>query len=117
MYGNTGVCGTDGTRAHRSRILEYPRDQSGNYNNYIWHKVGMTNYNPPSYNFPYKNNSSGGVDFEYGIPDSVSSSNNECDSMIVGTGDFLYNMRHIHLLPLPLQFMVYRKRADHLKAH
>lgn len=90
MCGNTGICRADGTRAHRSRILEYPRDINGNYSNYIWHKVGMTYISGGSV-YPFKNNSSGGVDFEYGISDSLNNENSLCDSIIVGTGDFLFD--------------------------
>lgn len=99
MVGDSGSCvqiSNLGNWAHRSRILEYPRDLSGSYSiPYIWHKVGMTNDD-----IPQKTNSSGGVDYEYGIIDSISNVNTDCDSIILGTGDFLYNNGSINLYGL-----------------
>jgi len=89
MVGDAGVCQVDGSWAHRSRILEYPRDVIGLYSNtnFIWHKIGQTFGTI----IPYKSNSSGGVDFDYGISDSVSKVHSDCDSIIVGTGDYMFS--------------------------
>ncbi|MEO8664496.1 MAG: hypothetical protein ABI462_03280 [Ignavibacteria bacterium] len=72
----------DCSGAHFSRILEYPRDVLGNYPTFIIHKVGV---------YASNSNSCGGVDFDYGVSDSVTKSNSLCDSNIVGTGDYLYS--------------------------
>lgn len=84
MNGDAGICaGGDASWAHKSRILEYPRNNiTGLYSNSIntIHKVGIGD-----------RNSAGGVDFEYGIADSVNNVYTDCDTMIVGTGDYLYN--------------------------
>ncbi|MEO8664540.1 MAG: dockerin type I repeat-containing protein, partial [Ignavibacteria bacterium] len=72
--------------AHASRILEYPRDISGNYNaaSYILHNMGML------FNYGIFPNSTGGVDYDYGFSDSTNNTNIDCDSTIVGTGDYLF---------------------------
>ncbi|MEO8666444.1 MAG: hypothetical protein ABI462_13215, partial [Ignavibacteria bacterium] len=87
MAGDQGDCvGSPGNWAHKSRILEYPRNISGNYTSFIWHKVGLMN---PPIGLPFKSNSAGGVDFDYGVSDSLTGLNSDCDSTIIGTGDYL----------------------------
>lgn len=83
MYGDMGACTWDGPWAHHSRIMEYPRNTSGHYDNsiYTWHYVGLL----------HQMNSTGGVDYEYGYADSVNNVYSDCDKIIVGTGDYLYN--------------------------
>ncbi len=73
----------DCSGAHFSRVLDYDRDINGNYTVYVTHKWGSLNY----LNYA---NSCGGVDFDYATSDSITKSNSNCDSIIVGTGDYLY---------------------------
>ena len=85
MYdADMGICIPTGTWAHASRNLEYPRGVNGLYSSYILHYWGWPT------GLPTPMNSSGGVDFEYGISDSVYNVNSNCDSIVVGTGDALY---------------------------
>ncbi|MEO8666837.1 MAG: M4 family metallopeptidase, partial [Ignavibacteria bacterium] len=68
------------TSAHSSRMLEFSR-VNGTYGSYIWHRVGsITNLN-----------SCGGVDFAYGKYDSITNTNSHCDSVVISTGDFIFN--------------------------
>ena len=83
MVGDAGECTWDGPWAHHSRIMEYPRNISGYYDNtiYTWHHVGVI----------WEMNSTGGVDYQYGFTDSVNNVYTDCDDIIVGTGDYLFN--------------------------
>jgi len=84
MSGDMGVCLPSTSWAHNSRILEYTRGANGLYSNYVIHNVGLLFLNPAP------TNSCGGVDFEYGNTDSLTNENSLCDSIIVGTGDWLF---------------------------
>lgn len=70
----------DCSSAHFGRMLEYKRELNGDYITAIEHKVGEVGNN---------RNSCGGVDFSYGISDSVNNVYSLCDSLTVGTGDYL----------------------------
>ncbi|MBK8383511.1 MAG: hypothetical protein WAU38_10400 [Ignavibacteria bacterium] len=87
MFGDMGPCVADGYWAHQSRILEFPRTNLGFYNSNVFnfHRVGISA--SPWNGF----NSAGGVDYDYGIADSLLNTYSQCDSMIAGTGDYLYN--------------------------
>ncbi len=67
--------------AHESRIIEYKRELNGGYITPIIINVGI---------YDTKTNSAGGVDFDFGVSDSLNNVNVLCDSFIVGTGDYLY---------------------------
>jgi hypothetical protein len=88
MSGNVGPCSFSGAWAHQSRILEFPRDGTGLYqdNNFIWHRVGVAAIDPR------KSNSCGGVDFGYGFYDTLTQQNDLCDSIITGTGDRIFDI-------------------------
>ncbi len=76
MFANTSV-------AHESRILEYPRSSTGFYvnNNYKWHKIGV---------YGSFTNSCGGAAYQFSYADSTHNVFIGCDSVIVGTGDYLF---------------------------
>ena len=95
MLGDMGDCIGGGAFAHNSRILEYARDINGFYTTYKVYKIGSF--------FNKNTNSCGGVDFSFGISDSVSNVNSDCDSIIVGTGDALIYDEAINLLVYGVQ--------------
>ena len=74
------------TGAHDSRILEYKRDPNGSYTTYEIKKVGVYNN---------LTNSTGGVDFDYAYSDSLNNTNSLCDSLVVGTGDYLFTTTNV----------------------
>ncbi|MBK8550635.1 MAG: hypothetical protein IPL53_06060 [Ignavibacteria bacterium] len=74
----------DCSNAHSSRILEYARNITGTYTAYVVHPVGMLINNGSNAN------STGGADFGYGDSDSLTGENSNCDSIIAGTGDYLF---------------------------
>ena len=79
------------TDAHNSRIFEYERLPNGSYSTIPKRiRIGEPNVGT---------NSSGGVDYNYGISDSLNNLNSLCDSLVVGTGDYL-----LSLPPLPPPF-------------
>jgi len=84
MYGDAGQCDQFGQYAHDSRILEFPRNALGFYDDLIYQarNIGMLGANK---------NSTGGVDYGYGNYDSISNSNSFCDSIVIGTGDYLFS--------------------------
>ncbi|MFZ1323298.1 MAG: hypothetical protein WAT71_17215 [Ignavibacteria bacterium] len=83
MNGDMGPCVADGYWAHQSRVIIFPQNSFGKYSssNYSIKKIGLI----------YNENSSGGADFQYGYLDSNNNTSILCDSVIVGTGDYLYN--------------------------
>jgi hypothetical protein len=83
MIGDSGPCFAHGSWAHSSRVLEYPRDGMGLYNDliYTWHRINGSGN---------KVNAAGGVDFGYGQYDRNTNTNSDCDSMFIATGDYLF---------------------------
>ena len=85
MAGDHGPCGSaqNDDFADKSRVIEYKRDQDGRYINSIAniHKVAIDGLPKGA----------GGVDFGFGKYDSLTDLNSECDSLIVCTGDGLYD--------------------------
>lgn len=96
MSSDMGSCTNNPNWAHVGRILEYLRNNISGlyYNPPVIHIVGLANYKQ----------SSGGVDFDFGISDSLNNENSLCDSIIVGTGDYLYSSAPP---PPPLSTVVY----------
>ena len=70
--------------AHYSRNLIFPRNTNNTYSSTVYSKQNTGIH----WNL---NNSCGGADFQYGYIDSTSNSYFECDSVLVSTGDYLFN--------------------------
>ncbi len=81
INGDVGSCTNNPGWAHAGRILEYSRNSGFYYNPPISHDVGMSSHR----------HSCGGVDYDFGISDSLNNVNSLCDSIIVGTGDYLWD--------------------------
>lgn len=85
MAGDHGPCGSaqNDDFADKARVIEYKRDINGRYLNStaIIHRLAIDGL-PKS---------AGGVDLGYLNYDSISGINSECDSVLVATGDGLYD--------------------------